>query len=126
MDQSLNNATGIAPPCAEAWATAKLIAELRARVEALEVAVNAQPETTISSHHRGHAATVYREGFHAGYKHALACVSRSWSQAGIEVGEAGIQRKALIHFESFADTFEGAGGDADLIFRALKSTLDPS
>jgi len=26
------------PPCAEAWATAKLIAELRARVEALEAA----------------------------------------------------------------------------------------
>ena len=71
------------PPCAEAWSTAKLIAELRARVEALEAAVNAQPEATIPSHHGGHAETVYREGFHAGYKHALACVSRSWLQAPI-------------------------------------------
>jgi len=52
--------------------------------------------------------------------------SRSWLQAGIEAGEAGIQRKALIHFESFADTFEGAGGDADLIIRALKSIPDLS
>jgi len=30
------------PPCAEAWATAKLIAELRSRVEALESAVSTE------------------------------------------------------------------------------------
>ena len=30
------------PPCAEAWSTAKLIAELRSRVEALESAVSTE------------------------------------------------------------------------------------
>ena len=34
------------PPCAEAWSTAKLIAELRSRVEALEAVVAELRDTT--------------------------------------------------------------------------------
>ena len=34
--------------------------------------------------------------------------------------------EALIHFESYAATFETAGGDSDLILRALESIPDPS
>lgn len=36
----------------------------------------------------------------------------------------GLKEQALTHFESFAATFETAGGDSDLIRRALESIND--